>query len=149
MHKLKIERVFNASADRLFDAWTVPEQISAWFGPEHFEVVETEVDFRVQGRYSIVIQSPDDKRIKHYGEYLEIKPPSLLVFTWVLSNQDCQGSEGQDATTLVTLAFESLSPTTTQLTLEHEQLPDRAAYEGHQFGWESSLNSLNAMLASS
>lgn len=149
MQKLRIERVFNASAERLFAAWTVPEKISAWFGPENFEVIETEVDFRVNGRYSIVIQSPDEKLIKHYGEYLEIRPPSVLVFTWILSNQDCRGSEGQNATTLVTLGFESLSPTRTRLILEHEQLPDQAAYDGHQYGWESSLNSLNAMLGSS
>jgi len=146
MYKLNIERVFSVSAERLFDAWTVPEQINAWFGPENFEVIESKVDFKVSGRYSIVIRSPDNRRIEHYGEYLEIKRPTSLVFTWILSNQDCQGSENQHETTLVSLRFESINATRTKLLLEHEQLPDKAALDGHEFGWESSLNSLTTFL---
>ena len=33
---LEITRTFDASAEDLFDAWTDPEQVAQWYGPEGF-----------------------------------------------------------------------------------------------------------------
>ncbi len=145
---LNIERIFQVSATRLFNAWTDPQIVNSWFGPEGFIVIESSMDTTVGGQYRIVIQSPDGKEISHYGEYVEYQPPISLAFTWVLENQDCAGGKDQFVTTLVSLSFEAISTTQTKLLLTHEQLPNEEAYNGHEFGWQSSLNSLQAFLTS-
>ena len=32
-----ITRIFEAPRERLFMAWTDPDQVAAWYGPEHFD----------------------------------------------------------------------------------------------------------------
>ena len=32
-----ITRIFEAPRERVFRAWTDPEQVAAWYGPEHME----------------------------------------------------------------------------------------------------------------
>jgi len=141
LDSLILNRVFAAPIQKVFDAWTKAEILAMWFGPEGFEVLTAECDVSVGGKYEITIQSPDKNTIKHFGEYIEVDSPHNLVFTWILQNQECAGSENQQATTLVSLLFMETDEGTS-LTLTHEQLPDQAAYNGHQFGWQSSLDSL-------
>jgi len=144
---LKICREFAAPIQAVFDAWTQAEVLAKWFGPQDFTVLNAPTDLSVGGKYEITIQSPDNNTIKHFGEYVEINEPNSLIFTWELKDQTCAGSEGQHVTTLVTLLFEQISKGTL-LTLTHERLPDQAAFAGHQFGWQSSLEALNQHLTS-
>jgi len=142
---LVVKRIFLADIDRVFDAWTQPELLAQWFGPEGFMVSKSELDLTVGGKYIIEIISPDNNTIKHFGEYVEVDRPNSLIFTWILDNQQCQGSQQQRVDTLVTLAFKSINDET-ELTLTHEKLPSKEAFDGHEFGWVSSFNSLEQLL---
>jgi uncharacterized protein YndB with AHSA1/START domain len=144
---LEICREFSAPIQRVFEAWTQPDVLAKWFGPEGFTVVNAQTDLSIGGKYEISIKSPDDNIIKHFGEYVEINVPNSLIFTWELKDQTCAGSEGKHVTTLVTLNFTE-TPQGTLLTLTHEKLPDQAAFAGHQFGWQGSLAALNQHLIS-
>ena len=144
---LKICREFTSPIETVFKAWTEPKVLAEWFGPEGFTVLNAQTDLSVGGKYEISIQSPDNNTIRHFGEYVEIKVPDSLIFTWELQDQSCSGSEGQHVTTLVTLFFEE-STLGTLLTLTHEKLPDQSSFAGHQFGWQSSLEALNQHLIS-
>ena len=143
---LVLEREFTAPVERVFDAWTRPELLAQWFGPEEFVVDRTDLDLRIGGEYEIVIRSPAGDVIRHFGSYLDISEPVRLVFTWVLENQACQGSDGQHAETIVTIDLTTTDNGGTRLCLQHEKLPDRAAYAGHEFGWRCSLDALAARL---
>lgn len=142
---LVLERTFNAPIERVFEAWTNAEVMANWFGPEGFSVSRSEVNLFVGGKYHLEICAPDGNKISHYGEYVEISEPYKLAFTWMLADQSCKGSEGITAQTLVSIEFKR-SEQTTLLTLTHEQLPSKEAYDGHQFGWTSSLNALETYL---
>ncbi len=142
---LVLKRIFSAPVERVFDAWTKPEVLANWFGPEGFSVNRSEVQLHVGGRYDIELCSPDGKHIRHFGNYLEISKPHKLAFTWMLVDQACKGSEGLVAETIVSIEFIRIEQTT-ELTLTHEQLPSKEAYDGHKFGWTSSLNSLTSYL---
>ena len=139
---LVLKRIFNASIERVFDAWTKPEMLANWFGPEGFSVKRSEGQLSVGGSYDIEICSPDGGHIRHFGNYLEVSRPHKLAFTWMLVDQACKGSEGLVAETIVSIEFKRIKQTT-ELTLTHEKLPNKEAYDGHQFGWTSSLNSLS------
>lgn len=142
---LVLNRIFNAPVQAVFDAWTTTAALAQWFGPKDYKVLSTHCDLSVGGQYDILIQSPDNRTIRHFGEYVEINAPHTLIFTWILDNQACRGSEDQQAITLVTLLFEAVAAGTS-LTLTHEKLPNQAACDGHAFGWTSSFDALATYL---
>ena len=136
---LTLQRVFNASIERVFQAWTEAEVLACWFGPVGFTVTASTVNLRKGGKYLIVIRSPEGEEIKHFGEYVEVTSPQRLVFTWLLETQACNGGKNQCAETLVSIDFKRIGETT-EIRLTHEQLPNKEAYDGHQFGWSSTFD---------
>jgi uncharacterized protein YndB with AHSA1/START domain len=56
---LVVRRTINATARRLFEAWTRPEQLRSWWGPRPVRCVDAQVDLRVGGRYRIVNEIPN------------------------------------------------------------------------------------------
>lgn len=138
---LVIKRLFSASIERVFDAWTKAEVLAKWFGPEGFLVSHAETNLGVGGTYEIKIHSPEGNCIRHFGTYVEVSRPHKLVFTWMLEDQPCKGSEGLRTETLVSIDFKCVEQAT-EITLTHERLPSKEAYDGHEFGWNSSLDSL-------
>jgi uncharacterized protein YndB with AHSA1/START domain len=57
--QLIIERTLKASPERIFDAFTDPEQLTQGWWPMGFTCPATEVDLRVGGTYKLGMQSPD------------------------------------------------------------------------------------------
>src|ERR687895_19091 len=74
-----IHRTIAASPERLFRAFTRPEQLARWMSPVgHAEV---EVDLRLGGALRVAMIG-DGVRIEHIGQFLELDPPHRLAFTW-------------------------------------------------------------------
>ena len=135
---LHLHRLIDAPAEKVFRAWTNPSELMRWFGPDGCSVDEVESELVVGGRYSIRMTVPGGEKVHHFGEYLELESPHRLAFTWVLSDQPCDGSAGQLADTKVVLDLAERGGKTA-LTLIHERLPNANAVEGHRMGWEGSL----------
>lgn len=144
-YTVSLTREFNVPRERVFEAWTNPEMLTQWFGPREVTTQAAQVDLRVGGKYRLTLQEPNGNVIDHGGEYREIDPPRRLVFTWVLEGQNCEGSEGQFAETVVTLEFQE-SGASTRLILTHEFLPSEESKEGHTMGWIGSFDCLAAVL---
>lgn len=142
---LRLERVIDATIEQVFDAWATPEELMGWFGPDGCVVTGVETELVVGGRYSISMTVPGGGEVYHFGEYLEIEPPSRLVFTWVLSDQPCEGAAGQRAATQVSIILTAVG-SKTGLTLLHERLPDSGSVAGHRKGWSGSLERLSRHL---
>jgi len=83
MAELSITRTFPATRERVFEAWTAPEQFSVWFGTDGVEVPldRLVMDVRPGGSWSAVMLLPDGNSISWVGEYLEVDAPSHLVMT--------------------------------------------------------------------
>lgn len=135
---LKIVKHFEAPVEKVFQAWTDPEQVKQWMGPGQVHCEQVDIDFRVGGKYSIVMVTEDCEHPNAIGEYKEIVPNEKIVFTW-----SWRGGDMPD--TLVTLEFKAKDGGT-ELTLLHEQFPAREAAEKHHEGWEGCLVSLNDFL---
>jgi uncharacterized protein YndB with AHSA1/START domain len=82
-HEVLITRTFDAPRERVFKAWTDPEEIAAWYGPgEHFATPKDKirVDLRVGGRYELTMVMRDGGAEFPVGyEILELVEPELLV----------------------------------------------------------------------
>ena len=137
---LTLRRVFNAPIERVFEAWTKAGVLVNWFGPVGFTVTASDIDLRRGGAYLIALRSPEGMAIKHFGKYVEVTPPERLVFTWLLENQACNGCVNQCAETLVSIDFKRVDEST-EIRLTHEHLPNKEAYDGHEFGWSSTFDS--------
>jgi len=81
-----VTRRFDASPERVFDAWLDPDVVATWmFGPNvrDEEVVRMTIDGRVGGSFSFVVRR-QGQEIDHIGEYVEIERPKRMVFTWAV-----------------------------------------------------------------
>jgi uncharacterized protein YndB with AHSA1/START domain len=77
-----ITRIFEAPREAVFRAWTEPEGIAAWYGPEHFDAPRERisVDLRVGGRWELVmVQRGSGKEFPVGYEIVELVEPQLLV----------------------------------------------------------------------
>ena len=95
-HELTVRRVIKASPERVFEAWTTPAMLQAWYGlDDSWTTPLAEVDLRVGGRYRITLTPPDGASFDEAGEYLEVDRPRRLVYTC-----DSTGWEGRQTVTV-------------------------------------------------
>lgn len=104
----KATHLFEASAERVFDAWLDPLEVRAWLGRavpgmRAFDVRRVEIDARVGGRFTFSDQREDGEAV-HWGYYRQIDRPRKLVFTGFTSEEE----EREDAS-VVSLILEPLA----------------------------------------
>src|SRR5512141_3316125 len=81
--ELVITRTFDAPARIVFEAWTKPELFKRWWVPKSFgmELLSCEQDVRVGGTYRLVFRHGEAGSMAFHGKYLEVVPPTRLVWT--------------------------------------------------------------------
>jgi uncharacterized protein YndB with AHSA1/START domain len=137
--QVRVTRHFDATPDRVFDAWLNPELIGAWmFGPavREEEVVRITNDPRVGGSFSFVVRRQGEE-INHVGEYLEIQRPWRLVFTWGID-------EAGGSRVVIDIIVQDAG---CELTLTHELPPDWSDYADRtKAAWSKMLEVLSNQL---
>ena len=138
---LKVSRLIKAPRERVFAAWTKPDQIIKWMTPDPTQCLSARIDLRVGGEYCIQLKSDDGGETKVHGLYREVTPPARLVFTW--TGMNClPAMEGMS--TEVTVDFiEQQGGTLVQIT--HEGFPDAEVRDRHVYGWTGSLENLEKL----
>jgi uncharacterized protein YndB with AHSA1/START domain len=131
---LTLKRRLNAAPEKVYAAWTEPEKIVKWFGPDAGPVKHAEADVRVGGRYAVNFVTEDGE--EHYvsGVYQEVVPNQKLMFTWAWRSTPERES-------LVTVLIRPEGDGSV-LTLIHENFFDEAARDGHERGWSGCLDKL-------
>jgi len=136
---LTLKRRFNAPPAKVFAAWTDPEKMKRWMGPEGVQGISCEIDPRTGGRYRLVMRAPNGEEHDVSGVYREVTPNEKLVFTWAWKSTPERES-------LVTVLFKP-DGAGTLMTLMHEQFFDETARDHHQQGWTGSLDKLEKFVA--
>lgn len=143
---LIVRRTFDAPRERVWEAWTDPEQIAQWWGPAGFTVPNCELDVRPGGAFSIDMQAPDGTIYPDEGEFHEVDEPERLVFT-SRAFEDEDGTYQLEVDNTLTLVDRDGG---TELTLEAEvQRATEAVKEalgGMEMGWGGSLDKLEGYL---
>ncbi len=135
-----ITRTFNAPAHLVFEAWTKPELMRRWWVPKSsgLTLLSCEMDVRTGGTYRLVFHAVPEP-MAFFGRYLEVSPPSRLVWT---------NEEGGDAGQVSTLTLEDRGDTTRMVL--HELYPSREALDagaGAYDGVRESFDQLDELLA--
>lgn len=143
---LRINRIFNAPRERVFDAWTKPEMISQWMGCNESKVENADIDARVGGKMSITMVTNTPGEDNACGgtntlesTFREVTPPERLVFTWIWRGEANWDKFGE---TLVTVDFKDLGNDRTELRLTHEGFSNSELTGLHNTGWDQSFAKL-------
>ena len=141
---LRLVHVFRAPIERVFAAWTDPDQFVQWMCPPGFGLDRCELDARAGGVWRVHGYKPDGSHFAKSGTYLEVKRPERLVFTWAHhSTDDLASPRGHETT--VHLEFRALGDKT-ELTLIHGPFADTSSRDNHSEGWNGSFDKLQTYL---
>lgn len=151
---LIFERVVDVPRERLWAAWTLPEQLMPWFTPAPWTTVDCEIDLRPGGIFRTVMRSPEGQDFPNVGCYLEIVENERLVWTNTLAPGYRPTSRPADGScdSFPFTAVISLQPgaTGTKYTAQviHGNEDDRKKHEamGFEAGWGKALDQLVAMI---
>ena len=129
--ELVVTRTVNGPARIVFEAWTKPELFKRWWVPKSMgmSLLSCEMDVRVGGKYRFVFGHPAaPEPMAFFGSYLEVTPPSRLVWT---------NEEGGDSGQVTTVTFEERGGTT--LLVMHELYPSKEALDAAGTGAQDAL----------
>lgn len=136
---VNIDKIINASIEKVFDAWLNPNLLSRFMrGMVEMTESDIQIDPREGGHFTFVMHL-GERKIPHTGTYLEISRPDRLVFTWVSEYSVVDNST-------VTLHFTRIADDTTQLSLSHVRFIDEETRAGHEGGWTCVLDNLHEVM---
>jgi uncharacterized protein YndB with AHSA1/START domain len=156
-----ISRVFDASRELVFKAWTDPKQMAQWWGPDGFTNPVCELDVRPGGAWRIVMRGTDGSEYPAKGVYIEVSGHERLVMTidhsdlpeeWHdMVNPNRPKGQGKPAIEgLLTVTFEDhggKTKLTVRIRFESASIRDSMLKIGMNEGWSQSLERLTALLA--
>lgn len=79
--EIVITRLLDAPRELAFSAWTDPEKVVKWWGPNGFSITIERMDVRPGGVWKYVMHGPDGVDYPNRTVYEEIVPPERLVYT--------------------------------------------------------------------
>lgn len=135
---LTLTRVYDASPEKLFQAWSSEAILPKWFAPSAaMKVPNVDIDFKEGGKYRIVMESPDGaEQYVAVGEYKKIVENEKIVMSWRWENWP---AEQPDSMLTVELSSKDAG---TELMLKHEQLESDDSVAKHTEGWTGCLDRL-------
>jgi uncharacterized protein YndB with AHSA1/START domain len=152
--EITIEPVFNAPLERMWKAWTDPEMLKQWWGPNNVTIPECEIDLRVGGEFYIVMEAGEAM-----GPYKGTKWPMRAQFTAVEPNSYLAynakaWTEGQDTETMIDQITEVTLSEENGKTKVHVRAAilktgpkAKMAAEGMQAGFTQQIEKLSNFLA--
>ena len=156
---LVIERTFDAPRSLVFKAWTEPEGLMRWWGPNGFTTVSCKMDLRAGGGWRITMRSPEGREDRQRGVFREIVEPERIVFInsfaddkgnavrnpwnadWPLEVLNTQTFAEHDGKTTLTLRGGPINAS------ETERKTFEAGFESMQQGFTGTLDQLAEYLA--
>jgi uncharacterized protein YndB with AHSA1/START domain len=155
-----ITRVFNAARQRVWQAWTKPDQFTRWFGPRGVTTTVKTHDLRPGGILHSRMDTPDGGQMWAKFVYREVVAPSRLVWVHSFSDENAgvtrapffDGNwplellttvtfEDEGTGTRVTLSWTPLNATSTERLTFANNMPSMNQ------GWTGTFDQLDAFLA--
>ena len=135
---VKIEKSFSASVDRVYHAWTDPENLKQWWKPMGNKLTEVVNQLEKGGRIEYKFEVEDGESLVITGEYIEVIPNVKLVYTWNWQKEDRPGKDGQYK--LMVYFRSSRFGSSIEIFQENNNSPEYIY--PHQPGWEEALKHL-------
>lgn len=147
---LIIERTFGAPRELIWRAWTDPEHIKQWWGPQGFHNSSCDIELRVGGTFRLTVCAPDGNRYPCQGTFREIIEPERIVYDSTADDSHPCGA-GLPPRSTVTISFVEQRGGRTQLILqtrfENASRRDAANEAGFSTSWGEALERLATIIS--
>ena len=154
IQNLVITHIFDASVDQLWQAWTDPELIKQWWGPDGFTCPLANIDFREGGTSLLCMSSPDFG--EHYStwDYTAIVPMERIEFIHNLADKngnkvnpvDVGMPEDFPIDQLHVITFKSLGDSQSEITVTEHDWSVGQMMEMSRLGMEQCLDKMAGIL---
>jgi uncharacterized protein YndB with AHSA1/START domain len=139
-NSVTLHRVFTASPEKVYKAFTDADAIASWLPPYGFVCKVHSMDVRVGGTYKMSFTNFSTGNTHSFGgEYVELKPNEFLKYTDRFDDPALPGV----ITTRIELRKVLCG---TELFITQEGLPDAIPAEMCYLGWQESLDKLKRLV---
>lgn len=139
-NSVTLHRVFTASPEKVYKAFTEADAIASWLPPYGFVCKVHSMDVRVGGTYKMSFTNFSTGNTHSFGgEYVELKPNEFLKYTDRFDDPALPG----EITTRIELRKVLCG---TELFITQEGLPDAIPAEMCYLGWQESLDKLKRLV---
>jgi uncharacterized protein YndB with AHSA1/START domain len=146
--QIVITRAFDAPAALLFKAYTTPELVRQWWGYSEDVWQVCDIDLRVGGAWRWVTTHTNENGsfdVPFHGTYIEIDPPTRLVYTEVFEAAPVPDPDASATTNTITFDEVDGVTTMTMVTVCPNQFVRDAIIEsGMEHGMQISMDRLEA-----
>ena len=140
--RAQVTRRLSAPPERIFSAFASADLVARWLSPSPDIALQVlAYDFQVHGRYRFAYHVPTGPIMHVHGSFLEIVPPRVLVFSWIIEPPDEHA--GIDSEVRVSI---DPVPEGSVLTIVHQRLDQPGAAKRHAAGWLGALDRLESIL---
>lgn len=139
-NKVNLHRVFTASPEKVFKAFTEPDALASWLPPYGFTAKVHSMDVKEGGSYKMSFTNFTTGNAHTFGgDYLEIKPNELIKYTDRFDNPELPGEM------ITTIQLKAVS-CGTELIATQEGIPAGIPAEMCYLGWQDSLDKLKRLV---
>ena len=139
--ELRLERVYDAAAEVVFDAFTDPEAQQELYADAPDWIVESECDLRVGGRWSIVFGPPGETPARETNLFQVVDRPRRLDYASTMTLPD-----GSSVDTHMQVTFEE-EDGRTRMTIIQRGFPTLKLRDDFAGGWPSILDGLGRVVS--
>lgn len=153
---LVVKRVFDATVEQVWKAWSEPELVKKWWGPTGFTAPVAKMDFREGGTSLVCMRSPDGHDMYNTWTYKRIVPLQSIEF--VLDWADKSGNRADPSTMGLppnmprdvrhVITFKALGEKKTEMTITEYGYTSTQHYEMSKAGLEQCLDKMAAVVKS-
>jgi uncharacterized protein YndB with AHSA1/START domain len=139
-----IERELDAPRELVWKVWTDPDEVTKWWGPEHFTTPRDmiEFDLRPGGVCRMTMVGPEGEHYPSDGHFGIVEPPARLSFGEKMTDHPMIES-GE-----TTVEFIGLGEDRTKLVITSRMICAEELVEMAKAGWGTQLDKLEVLLAS-
>jgi uncharacterized protein YndB with AHSA1/START domain len=138
-----IERELDAPRDLVWRAWTDPDEVARWWGPEHFTTPREKIEFdlRPGGVCRLTMVGPDGEEYPNDGHFGVVEPPERLSF----GQQSTENPMIESGET--TVEFVEIDERRTKVIVTSRMVCAEELIPMARAGWSSQLDKLEALLS--
>ena len=137
----ELRRRLSAPPSSVWEAFTDPDRLGRWWGPQGFSIPSLRFKPRVGERYRIEMQPPEGDAFHLAGKFRAVDPPRRLAFTFRWEEPD-----PDDVENVAELDLRDAGEST-ELALVQGPFRTEARRALHHDGWSDSLDKLEALLS--
>jgi uncharacterized protein YndB with AHSA1/START domain len=141
-YDLRVERIYDAAPEMVFDAFTDPEAQQEMYADEPDWIVRSECDLRPGGRWTIEFGPPSGRPSRETCVFEVVERPRLLVFRSTMSMPD-----GSSIATRTRVTFTATASGQTRLTVAQTGFPAAGPRDEFTEGWGGILAGLSRVVA--